>query len=405
MPNNDQKGTLEEKKTKSRKKPRKQWWEYLEPVFVIIALFTAIVACASLGAWSFISFAVPPSIFSIKTEPKELKNGQYLQVGYPNYVLGGNDPVYITLNISGSPKTKGEIEFEIVLPLGLTLIEPVDQATKQTGKIVIKEPENITASQDFPLGVINSQSTWDFFHRTQSQSVQVRSASIDSPVDFYIGIETVPWISARGLVSNTFNEKSPLILLVTGFLSGAGTLVFQFAKSRRDVLWDEQQKKEKDFSERLKEDLVGAIKFFINSDTSSYTGKESDFDTYKRLIELSGWEDKLPAIILDRLKARKNYDAKQAAENLKLLCKEFAPKPDLEDRYKHLKSFDVFCDLILIDNPRNRAVTKDEASCVLTIYKRWRELKPLVLGLIHEFTYLAANLPVLNDVFVDDYSC
>jgi len=403
MPNHDQKGTNgEEKKMKNRfKKPRKQWWEYLEPVFVGIALFTAVVACTSLIAWLFISIPVPQSIYSIKTEPKELKNGQYLQVEYPKFVPGGDELVYITLTISGSTSAKEEIEFEIVLPPGLTLIEPVDQAARQTGKITIKEPDRITISQDFTLGVINSQSIWDF-PRTQLQPVSVRSVSIDTPVDFEIGIETVPWISARRLVSNTFNEKSPLILLVTGFLSGAGTLVFQFAKSRRDVEWDEQQKKEKDFSERLKDDLVGAIKFFINSDHFSHTGKESDFDTYKRLIELSGWEDKLPAIILDRLKARKNYEAKQVAENLRRLCKVCAPKPDPDDKYNYLRSFDIVCDLILINDYTKRTLTKDQASCILTVYKHWQELKPLITGLIYKLSAIWTNLPALNHVFVTD---
>lgn len=390
-------------KTKSRvKKPRKQWWEYLEPVFVSIALFTAIVACSSLTAWSFISFAVPPSKYQIKTELKELSNGQYLQVEYPNLVLGGNDPAYIILTISGNAKTKDKIDFEVELPPGLTLIEPVDQATNQSGKVTIEEPDKIISSEEFTLGVINSQAIWDYHHRTQSQPLSVKSASLDDSIDFSIDIETVPWISARGLVSSTFNERSPLILLVTGFLSGAGALVFQFAKSRQDVAWAEQQKKEKDFAERLKEDLMGAIKFFINSDHFSHTGKESDFDTYKRLIELSGWEDKLPAIILDRLKARKNYEAKQVAENLNQLCNIFVPKPGLNNKYDHLRSFDIVCDLILLNDYTKRTLTKDEASCILTVYKHWQELKPIITNLIYKLSTFAKNLPPLNDIFVID---
>jgi hypothetical protein len=117
---------------------------WLELTFVLIAVVTACVACASLASWSIISFSVPPNVYTIKTKPQKLENGQYLEIEYPNIVMGASEPAEIKFTITGKANISGKVSFRVLLPTGLTLIEPVDQAGNQTGTFFIQKPEEMT---------------------------------------------------------------------------------------------------------------------------------------------------------------------------------------------------------------------------------------------------------------------
>jgi len=387
---------FQKRKKSQNQEPHKGCLQLVEYAFLSITIFTAIVAFFSLLVWSLISLSVALRVYSIKTEPQKLTNGQFLQVEYPNIALGSSDPVNITLTISGSAKL-GEIEFQIQLPTGLTLIQPVDQAGKEIAIITIEEPEKMTNPQEFTLGVINSQAIWDF-RQIKTQSVSVQSSSLDSPENFPIGIESVPWMSARGLVNNTFNDRSPLILLVTGFLSGAGALMFQYVKLQRDNARESRQKRENEFRDQLDKNLLVTLGRFANMDQDLREG--SEYSIYKQLVDEYGWERRLHQIILAALKNHDNFEAEQAGGVLAGLCQKFSNEnvTDQEDQFKQSKSLARFCNLACSDDPKRQVLTLDDARCLQTVYKRWPELKPVVTRLIHDFTSSMANLRVIYDV-------
>lgn len=377
-------------------------WGALELLLVIFALVTATIACISLAAWSTISFFVSPNIYTIKTEPLTLKNGQYLQVEYPNIVMGGNEPVYIRLIISGSANVDDPIEFDIALPSGITLIEPSDQAELITGTITVNEPGNIKGTQSYSIGILNSQSENSLLQRIVLQSVIIDSKSLDKPVELEMGIETYFWISARVFANSILNERSPLILLVTGFLSGAGTLVLQIIKSRRDADTAENQKRGKEYSDWLTSDPVRAISSFLDRDNYS-PGYDTDF----QLVERSNWEEKLPAFVFEQLRNRNWDEAGNAADVIHQLCETFEdrekPKdPQANRQHQPLRALKIFCMMYTQGNLRELPLTEAEADSILKVLKRWPDSKPFAIDLIHDLAQSRANLPAIASKLTDD---
>ena len=370
---------------------------WLEPAFIYMAFSVAVVATGALLLWVLITFVVPFNVYSKKTGEIILNNGQALQVEYPNLVLAGDAPAYITLILYGESNAAVPATFTVEVPPGLTVVEPEDLARVKTVKLTATNLGSTTEPGQMKIGVINSRLVGglSLFVR---QPVIIQSSFMSDKQKIEIGIEKIPWTSARGIVNNTINENSALILLVTGFLSGAGTLVLQYTKSHRERLREDRQKKEKRFYRLLHDDFEGAISVFLRNGREDQS-QDDDFIIYKALVEQFDWYYKLSVIVCENLKNNKFVEARRVVKILKDLCDISEPKG--EEKLE-LQTLYRLCDLASIPDRQNKVLSVEDANCRLFAQKQWQELGSIITDLIQDFSSSPGNLFLLHDVYSKD---
>lgn len=370
---------------------------WLEPAFIYMAFTVAAVAAVALFLWVLVTFIAPFFQYSRETRNILLKYGQVLRVEYPNTVVSSETPNFITLVISGKSIVAIPSTFIVEIPPGLTVVEPAEQAKAKTLILSAPNPGSAVEPTQIQIGVVNSRSVGGIFP-TVSQPVIITSSVMPGAETIRIGIETIPWVALRSIVNNTINERSTLILLVTGFLSGAGTLVLQYMKTHRDRLREDQQRKEKNFRDDLDKDFLETLNHFVYLAQRPHT-EESDFPIYKQLVESCGWEHKLQQLASGKLQAGHVFVAQRAANVLSKLCQVFDHDNDTReiDKFGHSKCLARVCDLSGMDDIKSHILTSDDAKSLLTVCKRWQELKPIVTNLIHDFSHSAPNLSVIYE--------
>lgn len=375
---------------------------WLERAFIYMAFFVAFVATCALILWLLVTFIVPFFTYSRETHRIVLSNGQVLQVKYPNLVLAEDTPIYVTLVLYG--KSNGNLaNFDVDIPNGLTVVEPEEQAYGKKLKLPAPSPGSDTEPDEIKIGLVNSRSEGGIWLLTR-QPVVITSERLNDAQPIEIGVETIPWIAVRAIINNTINEKSALILLITGFLSGAGTFVIQYKKTQQERIkdeWqkvrDERQKKEQEFHDRLEKNPLVVLNHF--GELRQDEGEDSDFSIYRHIVEMYGWEYRLQQIVLEKLKAKDYFETERAANVLGKLCEVFTPLNDTNstDNFEHSQSLVQLSNLACIDDYKNHELTLAEVQCLRTIYRRWQELKPIVTNLVHGFVYLPANLPIVYE--------
>jgi len=382
------------------KRPSEPWKPpaWLEPAFIYIAFSVAVVAASALVLWVLITFVVPFNVYSRETDKIILSNGQTLLVKYPNLVLAGDTPAYITLILYGESNVAEPATFTVEIPLGLTVVEPVNQAQGKTVTLTATNLSSATEPVQMKIGVVNSRSV-DGLLLFIRRPMIIESSFMPEKQNIEIGIEKIPWMSARGIVNNTINEKSTLILLVTGFLSGAGTLVLQNIKTHRDRTREDQQKKEERFYKLLQEDFEGAINVFLRNRRDAQSQDDTNFNMYKALVEQSNWYHKLSVNVLENLKKKETVEAERIAKILIELCDIFGLKD--EDRFS-LQSLYEICNLALVSDRQNKALLVEDANSLLTAYKHWQALSSIVTDLIQDFSSSPGNLILLHNVLQKD---
>jgi hypothetical protein len=363
-------------------------------MFIFVALFASV----ALILWSLVTFYIPFNIYSMETEGQELTNGQTLRVIYPNLILGGDKSVEMTLILAGNPNGD-QAAFTIEIPPGLTVTQPQAQEYGTNLKLISSGSGSDTEPEEIKISLTNSQTEHGLGLLVRKR-VLITSPQMQDPEPIDIGVETIPWIAAQAIAHDPANEQNALILLIASLLSGAGTLILQFMKTQRDRSMDDREKRKNESRDQLKENPVDALDSFSKLDRDE--AEDSDFSIKKKLVEAFGWEDKLQQIILDRLKSRDHYfDAKRAAEVLDAVCSVFAPKVQAEN-FHHSRSLAPFCKLVCEDNRKNHPLTEAEAQCLLNVNRRWHELKPLVMDMLHDFVSRRENLLVINKKFATE---
>lgn len=397
MPNNAEKGMFENRKASEPWKPP----AWLEPAFIYIAFTVAAVASIALLLWILVTFVVPFNLYSKGTEEITLTNGQTLQVKYPNLVLAGDTPATITLILFGESNAADPATFTVIVPPGLTVVEPFEQAQSRNVTLTAPDLGSATTPTQMVIRVVSSQSVNGAF-LFERHPIEIYSSNMPSPQRIRVGIENIFWTSMRGIVNNTINERSTLILLVTGFLSGAGTLVLQYMKTHRDRVREDQQRKENQFREQLEKNPLDALDRFVKLNRDEM--EESDFSTYRHIVDVYGWEYRLQQIVLEKLKTKDSFEAKRAGDILGDLFGVFPPENAARQTNdsEYSKSLVQFSGLVCLNDPKNHPLAPAEAQCLLNVRKRWQELKPVVTNLIHDFTYLSANLPLIYDCLASE---
>jgi hypothetical protein len=372
---------------------------WLERAFIYIAFVVAVVASVALLLWILVTFVPPFSIYSRETQPVTLKNGQVLRVKYPNLVLAEDSPAYITLILSGESNAKDLATFTVDIPPGLAVVKPAEQAQTEKVKLTAPDLGSTTKPSQLRVGLINSRSVhgiWLFARK----SIKITSSSMQHSQSIPIGVETTLWTSFRGIVNNTINEKSALILLVTGFLSGAGTLVLQYIKTQQDRAREDRQKKEERFYNLMQSDYEGAISVFLRNESRTQLESYDDFVIYKTLVEQSNWYDKLSVNIREHLKKREFAEASRVAKILKEVCDLLSGLK--EDEKTGLQSLCELCKLASIPDRQNETLSGEDAVSLKTAYRRWDDLGSIITDLIQDFSFLPGNLFLLYDVLQKD---
>ncbi|MFZ5857191.1 MAG: hypothetical protein ACOYZ6_10190 [Chloroflexota bacterium] len=404
MPKNDDMGTPNAKTSrgKSLRRYSAPWKPpaWLEKGFLYMFFFVALFATVALILWSLATFYIPFKNYSIETKPKNLSNGQTLRVVYPNLILGDNKPVEMILILAGS--SDGEkARFTIDIPAGLTVRAPKAQEYATTLELDSSGSGSDTEPEEIKISLINSRSVHGLGLLVRKH-VEITSPQMKDTLAIEIGVETILWTAAQAILNDPANERNALILFVASLLSGAGTLLMQFITRQQDRSRDDRDKRENQFRGDLDKNPVDALDGFSKLKDDGV--EESDFSIRKPLVEAFGWEDKLQQIILERLKSRNHYfDAKRAAEVLQAVWDVFHPNTQADNLY-HSRSLAPFCELVCKDDRKNYPLKEEEAQCLLTVIKRWNELKPLVTDMLHDFAARRENLPIIFNKFASEES-
>ena len=368
---------------------------WLEKGFLVTSFLVALFAIVALTLWSLVTFYIPFQTFSVETEKIELTNGQTLRVIYPNLVLGDNKSTEMLLILAGNPNGD-KASFTIDIPPGLIVKQPKAQEYSAQLEVISSGAGNDLEPEEIKISLVNAKSEHgrDLLIR---KSVVITSPQMQDTVTIEIGIETIPWIALQSIVNDPANEKNALILFIASLLSGAGTLVMQYMKTQQDRSREDQEKRKNEFREQWKENPVDTLDGFSRLDRDE--SEDSEFSMKKKVVATFGWEDKLQQIILEHLKSRNHYfDAKRAAEVLQAVCDVFHPN-SRSDNFYHSRSLAPFCELVCKDNRQYHLLTEQEIRCLVTVSKRWNELKPLITDMLHDFTFRRENLPVIFNNF------
>ena len=366
----------------------------LDRFFVGFAMIVGVIAAAILALWVLVTF-VEPFLYYSRYYPSEtsnipLGNGQALQIKYPNKIRSDDSAADVILILSGKSKATEPVKFTVEAPPNLTVIDPAGQSQSRAFELKATTLGNSAEPELIRIAVVS--------HWSADQSVLIKSMFLKEPISLKISSESFFWSSIRGIVNNTVSDKSALVLLVAGFLSGAGTLVMSRINTLEDRIREDREKRENRFRDQLDKNPVDTLNGFSKLDRDDAVG--SDFSIKKELVEAFGWEGKLQQIILEYLKSRDHYfDAKRAAEVLEAVCVVFDPKVEAEN-YRHSRSLAPFCKLICEDDLKEHELKDEEAQCLLDAYARWHELKPLVTdNMLHDFIFLKKNHRIIWEKF------
>lgn len=373
---------------------------WLEKGFLVASFLVAVFAIFALTLWSLVTFYIPFKTYSIETEKIELTNGQTLRVIYPNLILGDNKPTEMILILAGT-SNGDKASFAIDIPPGLIVKQPKAQEYSTQLELISSGAGNEMDPEEIKISLVNARSEHGL-GLSVIKPILIKSPQMQDPISVDIGVETIVWIALQSIVNNPTNEKNALILFIASLLSGAGTLVMQYMKTQQDRSREDQEKRKNEFREQWKENPVDTLDGFTRLDRDET--EESEFSIKKKVVETFGWEDKLQQIILEHLKSRNHYyDAKRAAEVLQAVCDVFHPN-NRADNHHHSRSLAPFCQLVCKDNRKDHLLKPEEAQCMMTVSKRWNELKPLITDMIHDFAFQRENLPIIFNNFAPEES-
>ncbi|MBI3167650.1 MAG: hypothetical protein HYZ22_04180 [Chloroflexi bacterium] len=371
---------------------------WLEKGFLVASFFVAVFSIVALTLWSLVTFYIPFQTYSIETEKIELTNGQTLRVIYPNLILGDNKSTEMILILAGNPNGD-QATFTIDIPPGLIVKQPKAQEYSTQLEAISSGSGNDMEPEEIKISLVNARSE----HGRKllvRKNVVITSLQMQDSVTVEIGVETISWIALQSIVNDPANERNAMILFIASLLSGAGTLVMQYTKTQQDRSREDREKRKNEFREQWKENPVDTLDGFSKLDRDE--AEDSEFSLKKKMVETFGWEDKLQQIILEHLKSRNHYfDAKRAAEVLHAVC-DVSNSYGQVDNFYHSRSLAPFCKLVCKDDRKNHPLTEEEAQCLLTVSKRWNELKPLVTDMLHDFAIQHENLPIIFNNFAPE---
>jgi hypothetical protein len=361
-------------------------------LLMYIAVASAVAAILLACLWLITSWYTPYENYKNSTLV-ETNDGKELRIEYPKRILANEKSAILTITLTGTIDIAKTIEIE--LPSEMRLLGARSSASQRT------------VSRDFRL--INSKFPQtvkvEFFHsRTvqgfgwyRNKDVIIKSQNLSfEPVIINMEMETFRWAAIREFINSSVDDKSPLILLVSGLISWAGTYLLQFVKDKREQQKEIEQKRNED-REKYKEDLlkkfpdnpVLVVRNFVEQCKKGSTGEF--IDIYSQL-EILGYHHILTKAIFTLWRNRNFDEARQIREDISALRSTFSSN-------LFSKEIQLLEQLEVIMPPSvNSEITTQKLKCLLDSYTCWGELKPLLLPVIEKSIDSPRSLPLINSV-------
>lgn len=174
----------------------------------------------------------------------ETEPGSNLEVYYPAVVLADSQPITATLTLTGGSPISETLEVKITWPSSLIL----DVGPGQIGydyKILEFDPGQKELSYKFEadqrrpitatLTLANAR-TLEMITPAQNLNIELFSSLTGKQEgSLPIKVESEAEFNLRTFVNSTVNEKSPLIILIAGLLSGASGLFAQYKQKEKEA--------------------------------------------------------------------------------------------------------------------------------------------------------------------------
>ncbi len=243
-------------------RPLRNWLK--NNFFLYAAVIIALFALAFLGVWAVTNLVVPAQQSLVNTTlydgtmqkpTRRFKfgpNQEYaLEARYPSLLLADGPATTSTLALYRPPTSTDElITITMTVPADLLRADAPEQPD-----IALGFPPGQVMTRTF--GLISAQTNNSFLWSDIPLTLTFQLSSTADTYTATLKFRTEgAWAqTGRHFVNSTVNEKSPLIILVAGLLSGAGATSSSFLKQQKEK--GEERKKE---SERAVDQFKTAIR-------------------------------------------------------------------------------------------------------------------------------------------------
>lgn len=282
------------------------FWAKILMGFAVLSAFAAIVF-ASL--WFTTSWYTPYENYR-EIEEVITKDGQYLRIEYPKYVLANNKSANLLLTLNGKIDTDSSVSF--IFPNEVRVFGNQDKAALM--KLTRKFSKSDSNPRSIKVSFVNSKTIEEGWWWYSNKTIEISSSDLSfDTVYLPLQMETVGWAAIREFVHSSVGDKSPLILLASGLISWAGTYLLQYIKEKREQQKEkEQEKREKselakknneDLWSGLKSNPVLTVKNFADQikEDVSVKGRDAVFEEFQnafRVLELNDWQNLIVSQII-----------------------------------------------------------------------------------------------------------
>ncbi|MEK6750648.1 MAG: hypothetical protein AABZ00_00170 [Chloroflexota bacterium] len=366
------------------------WLGGVERFFRFIAVATAAAAFVLAVIWLIVFFYSPYENYNY-SRVVETKDGRCLRIEYPRLILANDKPAEITFTTRC--KVSPPESIKLTLPNELRVYDEPEIASQRIIplKVYVKSPNS---PQTIKLIVVNSRIIKGLGYYEEKEITLKSQELFLKPVIIIVNVETVLWATLRDFMNNAVEQKSSMILLVSGVISGVVTYLSQRQKDIEQKRNEAREKYKEELLKGFPDNPVLVVRNFVGR-----CQKESfaDFSDIYSQLEIAGCHRLLTKEIFELWQNKNFVEAKLIIEDIFFLTGKF-----------HSNSFSEDVQLLdqlqkMVPPQKNLEITIQEVACVLKSYVRWREtVKPLLLPIIQRYIALPRNFPIILEVLGDD---
>lgn len=384
---------------------------FVESFFISFSMFIGGVAIALFFTWFLISLNIPYENYKV-SKYFPTKYGQHLRIEYPALLLADKKPGTLTITLRGGNNTVKTID--VNLPTEIRLSSDFDAASKRKLPYTFDVETNKDIPQTKKLEIKNGGTVQGLGWYAYREITFVSSDLLAEPVTVKIKMETVFGASLRDFINNSVDEKSPLILLVAGFISGAGGVLKNWWDHRKAVEDEkvrlqqeeyekkEQAKKNKDeLWKGLQSESIPTIQKLadqISKAKKEGTPKNLLIEEYEEdfnVLRVNSWKVILAEKIFNSWQGREYDSAFQFIETIKVfenIFLDFLPE-----------NTNLLSPLHILISGIKSTLTYDDTQNILNSYKHWGySIKPILQIVVAEYFENPGNLPMIASTFTKE---
>ena len=383
---------------KSQGKPKINWFDLLENIFITFAFITALIAIAISIIWLVTSLYSPYEDYKYFLTVST-KNGETLQVEYPQLILVNGKTATLKFALTGDVDKQQSIN--VVLPDG----ELQFPNTPKKEIVLPFDSNKLDTLHSLQVDLINSQAGWGLgLYRTKILTIS-SAELLSEPVSIAVSAESASWAALREFVNRSINDKTPFILLIPGLISGVGTFLLQLRKNRLEREKENQQKQDEirekyleEIHKRFDANPVATIHRFVErnkiirlntSSNNEISYEDSDFLT---LLEINNWRQILARQIFTFWGESNYIESDEVINDICFL--DNLLRGNLPDDATMLTQLN---DLL---KEQKTIITDKNADCILKSYEYWKEpIKPFLLTLLRGYFNNIENIQTILNCF------